>query len=192
MIDPTFSGRERALRLLLAAVLGLLIVPRAAASQFDAGVGILIAHDEGPNGSLVGPAGSIGATTVLLGIPLRFTADFARIDFTSLGQDYHDTHLGLALNSAWVLGDEQTRAHFGLGLGAYRESQTVEGAPDPRGGTNWFESFIPRVAVERRLGGERRLRVEIADHMLGWFFALADAAEYGVEHRIFLTAGLIF
>jgi len=192
MTTPTLRGRGRAIQLALAAVAVLLIVPHAGAAQVDAGVGLLVVSDTGPDGTLVGPAASLGATAYPLGIPARFSVHLARVDFTSLGQNYHDTHLGLALNSSWALGGDETRAHVGLGLGAYREAQTVEGAPDPRGGTNWFESFIPQIAIEHRLGADRRVRVEVADHMLGWFFALVDSEEYGVQHRVFLTVGLTF
>lgn len=182
----------RAAWLLGGVLLATSLTSTIAAAQVEVAAGVLLAPEPGPDGTRFGPALSVGVSGATIGLPLYFEAGYARTDFTSLGQAYHDNHYSLILGAEWFPSRAATRVGLRLGAGAYGERQVVETNPPSPGGNNWIEAVVPGLVVEHGLGGGRRLIVGISDFLLGPYFAILDSSEYSIEHRIRVTVGLRF
>jgi hypothetical protein len=178
--------------LLLAAVAVLVGTPRATAAQFELAAGALVASDAVVDGPLVGPALSLVASLARVGVPAVVELGVARTDFSSLGRDYHDDHLWIAVLAQRRLRHGATGLALRLGAGAYGEFQTVEGDPPTGGGDNWFDTVIAGVVVTRLLGDGRELVFSFSDALLGPTNAIFDPSEADVQHRFRILVGVRF
>jgi hypothetical protein len=163
-----------------------------ASAQVGVSAGVLVVPEPSVGSRQVGPLLSGAVARHVAGIPLYLQASLARTDFTSLDQDYHDTHWLFVLGGEWFPIEGPTRVGVRLGLGAHRESQTVESTPPTPGGTNWIEAVVPGVSLERVIPGGGRLVLGLSDVVLGPWFAVLDPSEYGVAHLVLVTVGLRF
>lgn len=174
-------------------VLTVALAPEPACAQVEVTGGLLLVRD-GPGGDdVIGAALAARITNRDLGFTLALDVGVARTDLTVLGQEYHDDHLLLALGSEWVPWRGRTGLGLRLGVGAYRESQTVETDPPVGGGVNWIEMILGAVVLSRELGADRDLVVSLSDAALGNpLLAALDPDEYGIEHRFRLMVGVRF
>ena len=183
MKTPTLSV------LLLAA---LSWVPSPAAAQIEAGAGFLVSDAPGVAGTRIGPTVAASVRLSTLGLPVILEAGAGRIDFTSLGQAYHEIHYLLGAATEWSVIRGRTGLALRLGLGAYGAYQTVESDPPSGGGSNWLEAVVPAVTATREINPEVRLVVTVSDALLGPMDAVFDPDEYDIEHRVRVLIGVRF
>ena len=140
----------------------------------------------------LGPMLSLTLGADLAGLPLLLEAGFARADFTSFGEEFHRNYGAFVLGSEWVPVRETVHVGLRLGLGAMVEDDISEDDPAFRSSNRWAEALVPGVVVRRPLAGGRALVFTVSDHIAGFWNALWDPDEYGVEHRLRVLVGVWF
>lgn len=182
--------------LLIAAVLSSLALglgPRAAGGQsLEWSVGALLLLDtEFSDGTEVGP-GLFATVTVA---PRRTLSYFglvsaARTDFRVASDELHRNFGSAAVGLRLSTQSEGPRVGLTLGLGLVAWDDVSETDPGFRSSANAEEMLLPGAEVSLPVGSSWRLTLSARDQFTGWWFAVLDPDEYGVNHRIVFSLGM--
>ena len=185
------SAKRVALTLGLLAFLSLAgaVAPTDASAQIQLSTGLFVHPSPSIGSTRVGPLVSLVVSTNSVRLPLFLEGNVARTDFSSLGQDYHHNYYLFALGATWFPTEGATRLGVRLGIGAAGEYEIVEADSSP-GGDGWVSAVVPGLVLERDLRGRLRLVASLTDYVLGPINAILDPEEYGIGHRILVSAGV--
>lgn len=116
----------------------------------------------------------------------------ARVDFSSLGQDYHKVYGVAAVGPVVNFGASGGTVSLSLGGGVLGERETVEADPDLRGGSNAEELLVLGVRARWPLAGRWRIQLSAHDLIGGWWLEFLDSEEGRIAHRWMVSVGVAY
>jgi hypothetical protein len=144
-------------------------------------------------GSIVGPAVELGAEVasghrVAYGLALGFARTDFRVGPDALHRDFATASLGARLKMWGV----RPSVGLTLGAGVVVWDDFSETDPDFRSSAHAEESFVPGVDLRVGMGESWGVTAFAKAQVTGWFYAIIDPSESGIQHRFVLGAGVYF